>query len=121
MHLCCCGYTIWVYQWHCLIPANQGGPWRWYGGYPTGRPSCWWYGRLKAAMPWRIPCCHPMADSQTHQCHGRFPDSRSSWQISQDMLMADLPYSTRYCIGLSLGLYVVSAPEPPWCPRQTPL
>jgi hypothetical protein len=86
-----------------------------------------------------------MADSQTHPCHGRFPDSRSLWQILRCHAMADsqtagayggfnaaipwwitgrrslwrirrqahgrVPCSTR--IGLSLGLHIVSAPEPP--------
>jgi hypothetical protein len=35
----CWGYNKWVYQRRSPKPASQGGPSRWYGGLPTGRPS----------------------------------------------------------------------------------
>jgi hypothetical protein len=37
----CWGYTKWVYQRRSPKPASPGGPSGWYGGLPTGRPSCW--------------------------------------------------------------------------------
>jgi hypothetical protein len=51
----CWGYTKWVYQRHSPKLANQGGPSRWYGGLPTGRPSCWKYhGGTGRRRLWRI-------------------------------------------------------------------
>jgi hypothetical protein len=59
----CWGYTKWVYQRRSPKPASQGGPWRWYGGLPTRRPSCWkahgryWMQELMADSktgPWRV-------------------------------------------------------------------
>jgi hypothetical protein len=86
------GYTKWVYQWYSPKPASQSGPSGWYGGLPTGRPSCWRdHGGTRRRSLWRI----------WRQAHG------------------GLPYSTR--IGLSLGLQVVSAPVPPCSPCQAPL
>jgi hypothetical protein len=82
----CWGYTKWVYQRRSPKPASQGGPWRWYGELPTGRPSCW----------------------KAHGGTGR----RRLWRI-QRQAHGGLPYSTRHCIGLSLGLHIVSAPISP--------
>jgi hypothetical protein len=53
-----------------------------------------YHGGFKATIPWRIPGQHElMADSSRHD-YGR------------------LACCTRHSIGLSLELYVVSAPEP---------
>jgi hypothetical protein len=71
----CWGYTKWVYQRCSPKPASQGGPSGWYGGLPTGQPSCW----------------------KDHGGTGR----RSLWRIRRQT-HGGLPCSTR--IGLSLGL-----------------
>jgi hypothetical protein len=87
------------------------------GGMADCRLPC--HGRFHAAMPWRIPCRHElMADSQTAGAYGRFNAAipwwitgrRSLWRIRRQA-HGRLPCSTR--IGLSLGLHIVSAPEPP--------
>jgi hypothetical protein len=85
----CWGYTKRVYQQRSPKPASPGGPSGWYGGLPTGRPSCWKYhGGTGCRSLWRIQ----------RQAHG------------------GLPCSTR--IGLSLGLQFISAPVPSCSPRQ---
>jgi hypothetical protein len=88
----CWGYTKRVYQRRSPKPASQGGPSGWYGGLPTGQPSCWKY-------------------------HGG-TGCRSLWWIRRQA-HGGLPCSTR--IGLSLGLQFVSAPVPSCSPRQVPL
>jgi hypothetical protein len=53
----CWEYTKRVYQRRSPKPASQGGPSGWYGGLPTGRPSCW--------RPWRYWTQALMADPET--------------------------------------------------------
>jgi hypothetical protein len=56
------GYTKKVYQRRSPKPASPSGPSGWYGGLPTGRPSCWkptadWTQALMAdpkTGPWRV-------------------------------------------------------------------
>jgi hypothetical protein len=81
----CWGHTKWVYQRRSPKPASQDGPWRWYGGLPNGWPNCW----------------------KAHGGTGR----RSLWRIRRQAY-GGLPCSTRHCIGLSLGLHIVSALVP---------
>jgi hypothetical protein len=88
----CWGYTKRVYQRRSPKPASQGGPLGWYGGLPTGWPSCWKY----------------------HGGTGR----RTLWQIRRHAY-GGLPCSIR--IGLSLGLQFVSALVPSCSPCQAPL
>jgi hypothetical protein len=76
------------------------------------------YGRFHAAMPWQIPRRQELMADSMLPYHGGLLDA-GAYGGSEDRPMADhrrqahgrLPCSTR--IGLSLGLHIVSAPEPP--------